>query len=265
MAVEAAGERPTAFVDGSNRIASELFGGTALHRIVQTPRVKPVSTPETRSYRSAVRQQQASGTRLRILTAASDLFAARGWIGTGMREIAAGAGVSVETVYKHFSSKSELLVRLLDVAAVADDEPVPLAERPEFVALGAGSFVDRTAAAARLMTGINTRFAPLVPALREAASSEPKLAEALTDLYGRQRREVARGGSLVAGRALTDAENDGLWAILSVDAFILLTRYAGWTEQDYQGWAATTVATLLIPSHPRTGRATLRPPKGGRP
>ena len=85
-----------------------------------------------RAYQSARRQQQAVNTRAEVLDAALLLFADRGWAGTGMRDVAREAGVSVETVYANFRSKSDLLMAAIDVGVVGDAEPVALADRPEF-------------------------------------------------------------------------------------------------------------------------------------
>ena len=84
------------------------------------------------------------------------LFAARGW-SVAVRDIADAAGTSIETIYAHFGSKAELLKQVLDVGVVGDDEPVALAERPEFIALSHGSPGERAAAAAALVTGIARR------------------------------------------------------------------------------------------------------------
>src|SRR5829696_4529614 len=72
--------------------------------------------PRRRAYRSPRRQQQAAETRAAVLAAAVQLFGERGWAATGMREVARAAGVSVETVYAGFGSKSDLLLAALDVA-----------------------------------------------------------------------------------------------------------------------------------------------------
>lgn len=55
----------------------------------------------------------AAETRERLLLAAADAFAARGYDGTRVADIAAAAGVSNGALYAHFGSKAELLVAAL--------------------------------------------------------------------------------------------------------------------------------------------------------
>jgi AcrR family transcriptional regulator len=55
----------------------------------------------------------AADTRDRLLQAAADVFAARGYEGTRVADIAAAAGVSNGALYAHFASKAELLVHAL--------------------------------------------------------------------------------------------------------------------------------------------------------
>ncbi len=52
-------------------------------------------------------------TRQRLLGAAADVFAERGYDGTRVTDIAAAAGVSNGAMYAHFGSKAELLVDAL--------------------------------------------------------------------------------------------------------------------------------------------------------
>src|ERR1700684_265361 len=52
-------------------------------------------------------------TRSRLLRAAADEFAARGYDGTRVADIAAAAGVSNGALYTHFGSKAELMVEAL--------------------------------------------------------------------------------------------------------------------------------------------------------
>ncbi len=55
----------------------------------------------------------AAETRERLLRAAADVFAERGYDGTRVADIAAAAGVSNGALYAHFASKAELLVAAL--------------------------------------------------------------------------------------------------------------------------------------------------------
>src|SRR5262245_42528875 len=55
----------------------------------------------------------AAETRERLLRAAADVFAERGYDGTRVADIAAAAGVSNGALYAHFSSKADLLVDAL--------------------------------------------------------------------------------------------------------------------------------------------------------
>ena len=63
------------------------------------PRVK-----SKRPYRSTLRQEQASQTRLRILDTAQRLFTDHGYGATTMESIAAEAGVATDTVYASFGT-----------------------------------------------------------------------------------------------------------------------------------------------------------------
>ena len=198
-----------------------------------------------RTYRSPRRQQQAAETRAVVLAAATTLFSTRGWSATGMRDVAREAGVSIETVYSNFGSKTELLMAAIDTRVVGDDAPVPLAQRPEFAELSVGSFAERVASAARLITGVNRRISGLRRALGEAAASEPELAAKLVEAENRRRVDTRHGFELVTGRDVDDDELDGVWAITGVDVFHLLTGIAGWSVPRYEKWVADMLSTLL--------------------
>src|SRR4051794_30459371 len=111
--------------------------------------VMPTTSPR-RAYDSSRRRALAADTRTAVLEAAAELFATRGW-SIGMRDIAKAAQVSVETVYATAGNKGELLLKVIDIGVVGDDEPVPLSDRPEFLALGEGDRAERVAAVARLI------------------------------------------------------------------------------------------------------------------
>lgn len=62
-----------------------------------------------------IRRRDRNRTKMRIIEAAKDLFAAQGYAQAGLREIAAQAGVAVSLLPQHFGSKADLFeAALLD-------------------------------------------------------------------------------------------------------------------------------------------------------
>lgn len=201
-----------------------------------------------RRYDSPLRAKRVAETKAALIRAATELFTARGWVNTGMRDVAREAGVAVETLYSHYSSKRKLLDAVVDQAVVGDDEPVAVAERPDFQALGRGRRSDRIAAAASLARAVHGRTGPFAKLIREAATTDAEIAEVLRATRGRQREDVAAGLALVLGRPPTPDENDGVWAILSPEVYLLLVHESGWSLDRYERWLAETLARVL----PRT-------------
>jgi TetR/AcrR family transcriptional repressor of mexJK operon len=74
----------------------------------------PDEAPESRSTRK----------RKAILAAATEAFLRNGYRGTSMDEIAARAGVSKQTVYKHFADKERLFSEIVTGAVDAASDPV---------------------------------------------------------------------------------------------------------------------------------------------
>lgn len=201
----------------------------------------------TRRYDSPIRARRAQETRDAVMAAAAELFTTRGWAATGMRDVAKAAGVATETVYSHFSSKRVLLQSVIDVAVGGDAQPVAVAQRDEFTALGRGPRAERLARAAALIRAINERTAPYAQVIREAAPGDPAIAEVLDATRARQRQDVEAGLALLVGRAPTALETDELWALLSPELYLLLVHTTGWAPDAYEAW----MATLLERTVPR--------------
>lgn len=201
----------------------------------------------TRRYDSPIRARRAQETRDAVRAAAAELFTTRGWAATGMRDVAKAAGVATETVYSHFSSKRVLLQSVIDVAVGGDAQPVAVAQRDEFTALGRGPRAERLARAAALIRAINERTAPYAQVIREAAPGDPAIAEVLDATRARQRQDVEAGLALLVGRAPTAVETDELWALLSPELYLLLVHTTGWAPDAYEAW----MATLLERTVPR--------------
>jgi AcrR family transcriptional regulator len=69
---------------------------------------------------------------VQIREAAARLFISQGYGATSMREISEEAQVSERTTCLAYPSKLELLLEVIGFANTGDDDPTPLAERPEF-------------------------------------------------------------------------------------------------------------------------------------
>jgi AcrR family transcriptional regulator len=180
-----------------------------------------------------------------VVAAATELFVTKGWAATNMREVATAAGVALETVYSHFSSKPGLLRAVADAAVMGDDEPLPLAQRTEFLALGQGRRSARIRAAARLLTGIQARISPIARVLREAAPADAAIAELLRTTREEQRVDMEAALELIIGRRPTAVERDGLWAMASPEVYLLLVDASGWTPQQYEEWCAQTMERVI--------------------
>src|SRR5215475_8008014 len=63
------------------------------------------------------RRRDAAATRAAILASAQRAFAQSGYDGAGVREIAAGAGVTAMLVNRYFGSKEKLFAEVLAAAA----------------------------------------------------------------------------------------------------------------------------------------------------
>ena len=62
--------------------------------------------------------------RRAILEAAAELFLGHGYLGTTMDEVAARAGVSKQTVYKHFEDKRSLFAEIVTTTVGEASDPV---------------------------------------------------------------------------------------------------------------------------------------------
>lgn len=215
-----------------------------------------------RRYESAHRQEQARLTRRAILNAAAKLFVDPGYAATPLTAIAAEAGVAIQTVYKIFGSKKDLLSALVDVTVAGDDEPVPLAER-QFVAdiqalPGARAKLARYAAH---LADTHARHAMVMVALAGAATADPDAAAIWRKNLDERRQAMTMfAAELAATGELTvdvDTAVDVLWLAMDVRNYDWLVRERGWPPEKFQRWYVDTVAAAIL------GRSTMEPADAG--
>jgi AcrR family transcriptional regulator len=197
-----------------------------------------------------LRARQAQQTRVAVLAGATRLFTDRGWAATTLAAVAAEAGTAIETVYAGFGSKSGLLTAAIDAAIAGDAEPVPLANRPEYAQIGAGTRDDRMRAAARIIARAHDRSVPLLRALQEAAASDAAALERWEKYEADRRAEIVTGLGLVLGRRAPDRLADSVWAIAGPEVFAKLVLSRGWSVARYERWLVDVVRALVGDANP---------------
>jgi AcrR family transcriptional regulator len=201
------------------------------------------------------RARRAAETRLRIIEAAGQLFAERGYSGTTIEAVAAEADVAVETVYARFKNKRNLLAAYLDVAIVGDAEAVPLLDRDEVQQVRQTSDQrEQLRRLAHLGRTIFERTATAHAVLRSAAAVDPEAA-AIADEDDRRRRMTIRAyidiladsGPLRHGLSKEEAA-DTFSVLASPEGYFRLTTSRGWTPAHYERWLGANLTLLLLPS-----------------
>jgi AcrR family transcriptional regulator len=151
-----------------------------------------------------------------------------------MEDVADRAGVTRMTIYRHFSSRTELLVetvRFVDEAEQVEQRFALLEESPDSIE------------ALRLWVGIWANYIPRIRRLAEALllarRSDEVAAQAwedrMTSLRAGCRRIVEwlhRDGHLSSQLTIDDA-TDLLWAFASIQVWDALTEERGWTQPHY--------------------------------
>jgi AcrR family transcriptional regulator len=207
-------------------------------------------------YDSSQRHQAARTTRARIMTVAKAAFIERGFGATTIRQIATDADVSQETIYKSFGGKAALLKAVYDVSLAGDDDPVPLAERPEAIAVrDATSPAEAARAYAELAQLISSRIDPLLRVLLGARDTDTALAE-FARTTERERhigssffvRHWATTGWLRADITI-DHAIDTLWALNSPQPRWLLVDH-GWSAERYTRWLAALIEHAIFTDGP---------------
>jgi AcrR family transcriptional regulator len=208
---------------------------------------------KTRAYRSDARRRQAEATRHAVLQAALRLFTRHGYVDTGVADVAAAAGVSVDTVYASVGRKPQLLLAVHDMVLGSADEPIPAEQRDYVRAVRAAQGARaKIAVYAEAMGRLLPRTVPLADALRVAALSDP---ECRSVWDGLNERRAANMRLLAAdlratGELRADLGDDEVahlvWSLNSPEFYLLATS-RGRTAEQYAAlvrdvWTRTLLA-----------------------
>jgi AcrR family transcriptional regulator len=213
--------------------------------------VKRSDSPD--SGRRLTRAEQARATRRRVIAAATEQFVERGYGATLLDQVAEQAGIAVQTVYFHFGNKRTLLKEALDVAAVGDDEPVPLLDRPWLTQIrdepDPRRVIELWLTSSR---GILERVAPLMRVVRGATGTDPELAaqwdtnqQQTRTAYAMLVRLLAERGALKPGMD-TEQARDIAFVIGNVETYLQFSDVCGWTLDQWQERTGAVLAAALL-------------------
>jgi TetR/AcrR family transcriptional repressor of mexJK operon len=151
----------------------------------------------------SAREERARAKQQQILAAASVLFRERGFDGTSTDAVSARAGVSKETLYRHYPSKEQLLAAVMRDIAVTGTFTRPDVRLPARATrrdLEAVLVALATAALDRVLTPDYLALARLVIA---ESGRHPELASTFRQL-------VPEAGAAAIRHVLADAQEQGL-------------------------------------------------------
>ena len=207
----------------------------------------------TRSYTSQLRADQAIQTRRRIVDAAAELFAERGYAATTIDAVATAAGVSRKTVFDSVGGKAQLMKLAYDFAIVGDDQPVPLKDRPEIADLLAEpDHAKRLAMYAALVVSIDRRISAIWRALEGAAASDPEARRLHTTTSRQRRRGMQEAAQLFADAGAlrsdidADVAADLMWLYNDPSLYDKLVRQRGWSVAQFQTWLSEALQVQLL-------------------
>ena len=217
------------------------------------------------------RREKAAATRERMLRAAIEVFAEEGYVGARMADIAARAGVAVQTVYFVFHTKPELLQACFDYAVLGPERLVPAGpgpvprDRDGALRAGRAPGVRRRQHRDPRAGGDDRRGGASRPARARGGRGrhEQRAAPArrLPRVAGDHRRAVptaSRSGARGRDRHPADVRR----------AARPTSRWcgAGWSRERFEEWLTDTLArTLLARTRSSPSGTAARPPRSPRP
>src|SRR4029450_4051942 len=200
----------------------------------------------------SARKERANATRTRIIAAAYQLFAQRGFAATTMPDVAAAAGVAVQTVYFVFGTKAALLERVYAAAVLTDSEVRPLDSEWFRDAIAQP---DPRRGLQIMLTGILSVAARLAPlaATMETVDDEVKALHADKEALRRQVHRafvehLKKTGALRAGLTV-DRATDLFLGLASPALFHAMTAGHGLSPRPWASSLPDILAHALLKSH----------------
>ena len=188
-----------------------------------------------RAYSSPVRAAQAAATRHQVLAAAWEQFTSHGYAATTVAQVAAAAGVSVDTLYATVGPKPLLLREVVESAITGTDLAVPAEERDYVHRMReAPTARERINIYATAIAAMSPRTAPIFTALRDAAQTDPDCAALDDEISTRRAANMLRLAANLrdTGELRPDLTDeyvaDVVWATAGFEHYTQLVSGRGW-------------------------------------
>ena len=201
------------------------------------------------------RAQRRADTERRLVGSASTLFVERGYAATTLSDVADHADIAPRTLYLHFPTKADLLLRCIAVAIAGDAERTRLADRPAMAeAMTAPTLDDRIGLMASLTASLMARTGPLLDVAFQAAPSEASIAAAAAAGRADTRRTLQEFWRRIHDDGFLPPSVDLEWLtetatlVAHAETYLLIGRTTGWDVDTYRDWLATTWHRLAASS-----------------
>lgn len=215
--------------------------------------VNVVETSEgARSYRSALRRTQAAATRERVIEAAAELFSRKGYSGTTFVQVAAEAGVSVETVRKH-GPKAALLRAAIELRSFGVEGEADILETD--VGRTLVGLEDPATVAEFLgdvLLAINAPVASLWTAVSSTAYGNPEVATFRDEMLASVRAQVGRVLGVLGDRGWLcrdvpfDELVEAFCVVTSVESYVRFVLVDGRSADAYRRFVSRTVRRTIL-------------------
>jgi len=185
------------------------------------------------------------------------LFLADGYGATTLESIAARAGVAVQTVYFHFHNKRTVLKEVTDRLSAGDDEAVALLERPWTQQMReAPNAAEAVEVWCELSSEVFARVARIRWMAVTASANDADLAaqervnrEQTLAAHRVLAEHLAERGALRADLTVERA-GEILYALVSLELYVLFTTELGWSAQRWEEWVLDTVVRTVLAGEP---------------
>lgn len=209
------------------------------------------SEKEKRPYHSLIRQRQAEETRQRILVAARQLLASKGYARMTLEEIAQDAGVSPKTVSAVVGSKTEILVELVTELVNPDRFDTHIQQLLNQLRT-IREPVQRIGLVVRITRQVYESLSSEFELLRTAGVVVLELADLAQQIEARRRQrqsylitDLCEQGVLRHDLSLEEGV-DVLWSLTSYDVYRMLVIKQGWDASRYESWLTDLLVEHLL-------------------